>query len=106
MKFGRNSRSSRMRIWRKSSSARQENRNRKANNQRPDPMFAAFLYLQFHSVKNRFGMRLRRLKKPKYLAGAIVGGLYFYFYFFRWLYLGGNGVRGIDPATSKESLAL
>jgi hypothetical protein len=68
-------------------------------------MFAALLYLQFHSVKNRLGMRLRRLKKPKYLAGAIVGGLYFYFYFLRWVFLGGRGVRGLG-ATSTESLVL
>ena len=52
-------------------------------------MISALFYLQFHSVKNRLLMRFKRLKQPKYLAGAIVGGLYFYFYFFRWL-LGGR----------------
>src|SRR5438874_2284566 len=68
-------------------------------------MIAALLYLQFHSVKNRIWMRLRRLKKPKYLAGAIVGGLYFYFYFFRWIFLGGRGARGFGVPASAESLA-
>lgn len=57
-------------------------------------MIAALAYLQFHSVKNRLVQRVKRLKQPKYLAGAIVGGLYFYFYFFRFLFkprgFGGN----------------
>lgn len=66
-------------------------------------MIAALLYLQFHSLKNRLWARLRRLKKPKYLAGAIVGGLYFYFYFFRWFFLGGKAAM---PKTSAESLGL
>ena len=42
----------------------------------------AFIYYQFHSWRNRLLTRLRRLRQPKYLAGAIVGGLYFYFYAF------------------------
>lgn len=50
-------------------------------------MIAALAYLQFHSTKNRLLFRLRRLKKPKYLIGAIAGGLYFYFYFFRCLFM-------------------
>src|SRR5262245_14546538 len=49
-------------------------------------MISALFYLQYHSVKNRLVMRITRLKKPKYLIGAIVGGLYFYFYFFRWIF--------------------
>lgn len=57
-------------------------------------MISALFYLQFHSVKNRLLMRCKRLKQPKYLAGAIVGGLYFYFYFFRWM-LGEHGHRGL-----------
>jgi hypothetical protein len=50
------------------------------------PMLAALLYLQFHSIKNRTLMRFKRLKQPKYLVGAIVGGVYFYFYFFRYIF--------------------
>jgi hypothetical protein len=49
-------------------------------------MFGALLYLQFHTVKNRLLFRLRRLRQPKYLFGAIMGGMYFYFYFFRWAF--------------------
>ena len=49
-------------------------------------MISALFYLQFHSVKNRLLMRFKRLKQPKYLFGAIVGGLYFYWYFFRVLF--------------------
>ena len=48
-------------------------------------MMAALTYLLFHSWRNRLLMRIRRLKQPKYLFGAIVGGIYFYFYFFRYL---------------------
>ena len=70
-------------------------------------MIAALLYLQFQSFKNRSWQRLRRLKRPKYLAGAIVGGLYFYFYFFRWLFLGGSSApHGLVQAASGDNLAL
>ena len=46
-------------------------------------MISALLFLQFYSVKNRLISRIRRLRQPKYLFGAIVGGAYFYFYFGR-----------------------
>ena len=46
-------------------------------------MISALLFLQFHSIKNRLVARIRRLRQPKYLFGAIVGGAYFYFYFGR-----------------------
>ena len=49
-------------------------------------MISALLYLQYHSIKNRIVMRLKRLKQPKYLLGAVVGGLYFYWYFFRTVF--------------------
>ncbi len=45
----------------------------------------ALFYYQFHSWWNRLQTRVRRLRQPKYLVGAIVGGLYFYFYLFRGL---------------------
>ncbi len=44
-------------------------------------MISALLYLQFTSMRNRLGARLRRLKRPKYFAGAVMGALYFIFYF-------------------------
>ncbi len=48
-------------------------------------MFTALFYLQYHSFRNRLVSRFKRLKQPKYLFGAIAGGLYFYFYFFRYV---------------------
>jgi hypothetical protein len=55
-------------------------------------MNSALLYLQYHSIKNRTVMRIKRLKQPKYLFGAVVGGLYFYWYFFRTIF--GTSTRG------------
>jgi hypothetical protein len=51
-------------------------------------MFSALCYLQYHMFRNRLVSRVKRLKQPKYLIGAIVGGLYFYWYFFRSLFRG------------------
>ena len=45
-------------------------------------MVSALLYLQCHSFRNRLVSRFKRLKQPKYLIGAIVGGLYLYLVFF------------------------
>lgn len=52
-------------------------------------MLGALLYLRLTSLKNILLSRLRRLKQPKYLFGAIVGAAYFYFVFFRRI--GGSG---------------
>ena len=46
-------------------------------------MLGALLYLRLTSLKNLLLSRVRRLKQPKYLVGAIVGAAYFYFVFFR-----------------------
>ena len=51
-------------------------------------MVSALLYLQYHTFRNRLVCRFKRLKQPKYLIGAVVGGLYFYWYFFRYLFQG------------------
>ena len=51
-------------------------------------MIRPLLYLQFQSASNRMVARFKRLKKPKYLLGLIVGGIYFYFYFLRFLFYG------------------
>jgi ABC-2 type transport system permease protein len=56
-------------------------------------MIAALFYLQYHSARNRLVTRFKRLQQPKYLIGAIAGGLYFYFYFIRYLFLGHTGGR-------------
>ncbi len=60
-------------------------------------MTAALFYLWQTSVRNRLVGRFKRLRQPKYLVGAIVGGLYFYFFFFRGMFLSPGSVRG--PAT-------
>lgn len=44
-------------------------------------MLRALLYLQLTSLKNLLRTRLRRLRQPKYLFGAIVGVAYFWFIF-------------------------
>ena len=64
-------------------------------------MISALLYLQFHSIKNRTVMRVKRLKQPKYLFGAVVGGLYFYWYFFRTLF----GMPGRGQSVTAARLA-
>jgi ABC-2 type transport system permease protein len=69
-------------------------------------MISALLYLQYHTFRNRLVSRFRRLKQPKYLIGAIVGGLYFYFYFFRYLFHGIGGRQPVNLAVSPEHLQL
>ena len=69
-------------------------------------MIDALIYLQVQSVKNRLRTRLRRLRKPKYLAGAIVGGLYFYFFFFRNFFAGRAPPRSATGAATPETLLL
>ena len=54
----------------------------------------ALLYLYGTSLRGSFTQRLKRLRQPKYLAGAIVGGAYFYFFFFRNVFHG----SGAPPA--------
>jgi ABC-2 type transport system permease protein len=44
---------------------------------------SAFLYLTACSFKNRVVRRVRRLKEPRYLAGAVAGSVYVYFAFIR-----------------------
>src|SRR5262245_38780709 len=68
-------------------------------------MISALLYLQFHSVKNRLSLRLKRLQQLKYLLGGIVGGSYFYFYFFRPLFRV-HGSAGAASTTTASDLAL
>jgi ABC-2 type transport system permease protein len=62
----------------------------------------ALFYYQFHSWRNRLAARIRRLRQPKYLAGAIVGGLYFYFYLFRGFSFGHQPPPAKPPASSEE----
>jgi hypothetical protein len=69
-------------------------------------MIAALFYLQIHSARNRLIVRVKRLKQPKYLIGAIVGGAYFYFYFFRYLFRGGAGRHAMNGMIPPEYLPL
>ena len=46
-------------------------------------MFSALLYLQFQTLKNRLLERLRRLRRPRYLFGALAGGFYLVMVFAR-----------------------
>ena len=45
-------------------------------------MLLASLYIIVCSARNRIRVRLRRLREPRYLIGAIVGAAYIYFSFF------------------------
>jgi hypothetical protein len=70
-------------------------------------MIAALFYLQYHSTRNRLVTRVKRLQKPKYLIGAIAGGCYFYFYFFRYLFSGRSVMHGgaLNLGVSPEQLS-
>ncbi len=50
----------------------------------------AFLFLLTRSFANRTKARLKRLKKPKYLIGALFGVIYLYSYFFQFLFFRGR----------------
>lgn len=43
----------------------------------------AFFYLQWTSLRNQIIQRIKRLRQPKYLIGAVVGGGYLYLVLFR-----------------------
>ncbi len=57
-------------------------------------MFSALLYLQFQTVKNRLLERLRRLRRPRYLFGALAGGAYLVLVFGRPFLLSGPAFGG------------
>jgi hypothetical protein len=42
-------------------------------------MVLATLYIMWCTAKNRMRRRLRRLREPRYLIGAVIGGLYLFF---------------------------
>src|SRR5437764_15432617 len=45
-------------------------------------MLSSSVYIIVCTARNRVRMRLRRLREPRYLVGAIVGAAYIYFSFF------------------------
>lgn len=70
-------------------------------------MFRALLYLRLMSLGNLLRSRLRRLRQPKYLAGAVVGAGYFYFVFFR--HISGHATAGphaVSPVVPPELLPV
>ncbi len=64
-------------------------------------MLGALLYLRLTSFRNGLLSRLRRLRQPKYLIGAIVGFAYLWFFFFRPM-----GAVGAPRHSPGEALAL
>lgn len=66
-------------------------------------MIQAFVFLITRSFVNRTKARLKRLKQPKYLVGALFGLLYLYGYFFRFLF---GGARAPASAFAFDPLLL
>ncbi len=70
-------------------------------------MARALLYLRVTSLVGRVQSRLRRLKEPKYLAGAVVGAGYLYLAFFRRAHgLHSGHVPGAPPGPGIPTQAL
>jgi ABC-2 type transport system permease protein len=65
----------------------------------------ALLYLRLVSAGNWLVVRLRRLRQPKYLFGAIVGLAYFYFFFIRSFAPRGSA-RPFDAMPAPDPAAL
>ena len=65
-------------------------------------MFSALLYLQFQSLRNNLLQRARRLRQPRYLFGALIGGGYLCLMFSRsfaaFWYDGAGRTAGRPPA--------
>ena len=73
-------------------------------------MIAASLYIVICTARNRLRLRLRRLREPRYLFGAIAAGAYFYFTVFARL-RGGRMARArrqhaTPPAAGAIAAAL
>ena len=71
-------------------------------------MLGASLYIIVCSARNRLRVRLRRLREPRYLIGAIVGAAYIYFSFFARLRTSRAGAsrRGGRPSLPASIDAL
>lgn len=67
-------------------------------------MVGALWYLRVHSIIGRVKSRLKRLKQPKYLAGAVVGAIYFYLVFFRRAHVPHVGGRPGSPPAPADAL--
>jgi ABC-2 type transport system permease protein len=69
-------------------------------------MLGASVYIIVCSARNRVRMRLRRLREPRYLIGAMVGAAYLYFSVFARMGRRGRGAgpRGGPPPATVEAL--
>ncbi len=67
-------------------------------------MIDAFAFLITRSFVNRMKSRLRRLKQPKYMIGAVFGLLYVSWYFFQAIFFGSR--RGANQAVMDQSILL
>jgi hypothetical protein len=68
-------------------------------------VLSASFYITLCSAKNRVLVRLRRLREPRYLIGAVVGVAYFYFAIIARGTRGRRPRRGDDGPTPFETLA-
>ncbi len=70
-------------------------------------MNPALFFLYTRSLTGALKQRVARLKRPKYLFGALIGGFYFYAYFYRFLFLGAKGTPDLpaDAGMLGENLA-
>lgn len=66
-------------------------------------MVRALLYLRLTSLRNALLSRIKRLRQPKYLFGAIAGVAYFWFFFFR--HLGAPSPGAAQPAAMAGATA-
>lgn len=69
-------------------------------------MLGALLYLKLTSLKNLVWSRVRRLRQPKYLVGAIVGGAYLYFVFLHGMGRHRGGSAGAGDAVGPVPLGV
>jgi ABC-2 type transport system permease protein len=70
-------------------------------------VLGASLYIIACSARNRVVRRLRRLREPRYLIGAVVGGAYMYFAVFaRISRARRGGSRGRTPASAAGGLLM
>jgi hypothetical protein len=69
-------------------------------------VLSASLYIIVCSARNRLRMRLRRLREPRYLIGAIVGAVYLYFSVFSRMRSRGIGRRRGAPTSLPAMAAL
>ena len=75
-----------------------------ASAHRHGAVIGAFAYLQATSLYNNVRQRLLRLRQPKYLIGALVGGAYLYFFLFhRAFRTNGGAPPGLEMSPALAS---